>query len=126
MFAAGHKFHPYNGAMRQSAPTPHERPSPGLSERQKKHLRALAHALKPLIRLGNAGLTAAVIAEAARALEDHELIKVKGPGGDRAKRDELFLTLAGQTGSLLVHRIGNGALLYRARAENPRILIPEG
>lgn len=96
-----------------------------LSERQKKHLRALAHALKPVVRLGNAGMTAAVSLEAARALHDHELIKVKGPAGDRAARDELFATLARETGSTLVHRIGNVAVLYRPRAELPRILIPD-
>ena len=98
---------------------------PRLSERQRKHLRALAHALKPVVRLGNAGLTAAVTAEATRALEDHELIKVKGPAGDRDRRDELFAHLARDTGSTLVHRIGNVAVLYRPRAESPRILIPD-
>ena len=98
---------------------------PKLSERQRKHLRALAHALKPVIRLGNAGLTPAVTAETARALEDHELIKVKAPGGgDRAARDELFAALARVTGSALVHRIGNVAVLYRP-APLPRILIPD-
>ncbi len=112
--------------MKQSAHAAHTTAPRSLSERQRKHLRMLAHALKPVIRLGNAGVTAAVTAEAARALEDHELIKVRGPGGDRARRDALFLTLAQETGSALVHRIGNVALLYRARAERPRILIPEG
>ena len=97
---------------------------PKLSERQRKHLRALAHALKPVIRLGNAGLTPAVTAETARALEDHELIKVKAPGGDRAARDELFAALARDTGSALVHRVGNVAVLYRP-ARLPRILIPD-
>jgi RNA-binding protein len=96
-----------------------------LSERQRKHLRALAHALKPVIRVGNGGLTAAVTAEAARALNDHELIKVKGPGGDREARDELFAALARETGSALVHRIGNIAVLYRPHAQLPRILIPD-
>jgi RNA-binding protein len=98
---------------------------PTLSERQKKVLRARAHALKPVIRLGQAGLTAAVSAETARALEDHELIKVKGPAGDRATRDELFAALARETGSALVHRIGNIAVLYRPHPKLPRILIPD-
>jgi RNA-binding protein len=101
-------------------------PAPELSERQRKHLRGLAHPLKPLIRLGSAGLTAALAAEAARALHDHELIKVKAPGGDRGARDALFAALAQQTGSALVHRIGNVAVLYRPRAQLPRILIPDG
>ena len=110
----------------ERAPHPAGAPAPlKLSERQRRHLRALAHALKPVIRLGNAGLTPAVRAEAARALDDHELIKVKAPGGDREARDELFAALARETGSALVHRIGNVAVLYRPRAESPRILIPD-
>jgi RNA-binding protein len=96
-----------------------------LSERQCRHLRGLAHPLKPVIRLGNAGVTPAVCAETARALETHELIKVKAPGGDREARDALFAALAQGTGSALVHRIGNVAVLYRPRAELPRILIPD-
>ena len=116
---------PYTAAM-ERAPHPAGTPAPPkLSERQRKHLRALAHALKPVIRLGNAGLTPAVTAETGRALEDHELIKVKGPGGDRAARDELFAALARDTGSTLVHRIGNVAVLYRPREKLPRILIPD-
>jgi len=99
--------------------------APKLSERQRKHLRALAHAVKPVIRLGNAGLTPAVTAETLRALEDHELIKVKAPGGDRAARDELFAALARDSGSALVQRIGNVAVLYRPREKPPRILIPD-
>jgi len=98
---------------------------PELSERQRRHLRGLAHALKPVVRLGNAGLTPAVRAETDRALEDHELIKVKAAGGDRAARDALFAALARDTGSALVHRIGNVAVLYRPHVEMPRILIPD-
>ena len=99
--------------------------APSLTERQRRHLRGLAHALKPVVRLGNAGLSAAVAAETARALETHELIKVKAAAADRAARDELFTALALRTGSALVQRIGNVAVLYRPRAELPRILIPD-
>src|SRR4029077_5233941 len=88
--AAGHKFRTYNAVMEPPVHPARTPPPLRLSERQRRHLRALAHELKPGIRIGNAGLTAAVTAEAARALEDHELIKVKGPGGDREARDELF------------------------------------
>ena len=97
----------------------------GLSERQRRHLRGLAHPLKPIVRIGNAGLTDAVAIETERALHDHELIKVKGPGGDRAARDALFTALAGKTRSEVVHRIGNVAVFYRARADLSRIVIPD-
>jgi RNA-binding protein len=99
--------------------------APELSEKQRRHLRGLAHDLKPLIRLGNAGLTEAVATETARALQDHELIKVKGPGGDREARDTLFTDLAQRTASALVHRIGNVAVLYRPNATLQRIMIPD-
>jgi RNA-binding protein len=111
--------------MEQSAHSAGTPPAPRLSERQRRHLRGLAHALRPVIRMGNAGLTAAVSAETARALDDHELIKVKAAGGDREARDALFVALASSTGSALVHRIGNVAVLYRPRAALPRILIPD-
>ncbi len=99
--------------------------APELSDKQRRHLRGLAHVLKPVIRLGGAGLTDAVAKETARALHDHELIKVKAPGGDREARDDLFSQLAERTGSALVHRIGNIAVLYRPRPDLPRILIPD-
>jgi RNA-binding protein len=99
--------------------------APELSERQRRHLRGLAHPLKPVILMGKTGLTGSVATETARALHDHELIKVKTPGGDRAVRDALIASLAAQTGSALVQRIGNVAVLYRPRPKMPRILIPD-
>ena len=101
--------------------------APDLSEKQRRHLRGLAHPLSPVIRLGKDGLTDAVAKETIRALHDHELIKVKAPGGggDRDARDTVFTDLAQRTGSALVHRIGNVAVLYRPRSDLPRILIPD-
>jgi RNA-binding protein len=104
---------------------PSDPAAPTLSERARRHLRGLAHPLKPVIMLGNAGLTPAVTAETARALHDHELIKVKAPGGDRQVRDATFTALAQATGSVLVHRIGHVAVLYRPHAQLPRILLPD-
>ena len=100
--------------------------APNLSEKQSRYLRGLAHPLSPIIRLGKEGLTDAVVKETARALHDHELIKVKAPGGgDRDARNATFVSLAERTGSALVHRIGNVAVLYRPRADLKRILIPD-
>jgi RNA-binding protein len=95
-----------------------------LSEKQRRHLKGLAHPLKPVILMGNAGLTEPVIAETQRALNDHELIKVRLPGLDREDRDAALALLAERTGSTMVTRIGHVAVLYKPHPELPRILLP--
>lgn len=95
-----------------------------LNEKQRRHLKGLAHPLKPVILMGNAGLTEAVVAETARALADHELIKVRLPGQDREARDAALAQLAERTGSNMVTRIGHVAVLYRPHPELPRIVLP--
>ena len=101
------------------------RAAPDLSPAQRKHLRGLAHALQPVVRLCQAGFSAAVARETERALHDHELVKVKAPGGDRAARDAALAALAAATGAALVHRIGNVAVLYRPHPQLPKVLIPD-
>jgi RNA-binding protein len=95
-----------------------------LTEKQRRHLRGLGHALKPVVLVGQGGASESVIAEIVRALNDHELIKIKVSGMERESRDEALDMLAGRTQSELVHRIGHTALLYRRHPEKPRILLP--
>ena len=96
-----------------------------LSERQRKYLRGLGHALKPVLLIGNAGITPAVITEAKRALHDHELIKVKFRGAERESRDASLTELAAATQSILIQRIGHTALYYKRRNDRPGIVIPD-
>jgi RNA-binding protein len=96
-----------------------------LSERQRKFLRGRAHPLNPVVMIGQSGLTDAVAAETARALADHELIKVKVRGADRDSRDAMLERLAAQTGSQIVTRIGHVAVLYKRHPQLPRIVIPD-
>jgi RNA-binding protein len=96
-----------------------------LSEKQKKHLRRLAHSMNPIVMLGNAGLTDGVVAELDRALTDHELVKVTARVGDRETRDGTLATLASRTASELVQRIGHVGVFYRRRADLPKILLPD-
>ncbi len=95
-----------------------------LSEKQRRHLKGLAHPLKPVILMGNAGLTDAVVAATAEALEHHELIKVRLPGMEREDRDTTLARLAERTDSTMVTRIGHVAVLYRPNPELPRIVLP--
>ena len=96
-----------------------------LSEKQKKHLRRLAHALNPIVMLGNAGLTDGVVAELDRALIDHELVKVTARVGERDARNAALASLATRTTSELVQRIGHTGVFYRPRKDMPKILIPD-
>jgi RNA-binding protein len=96
-----------------------------LSERQRKYLRGLGHALNPVLLIGSAGLTPGVVAEARRALHDHELIKVKFRGADREARDTGLAELATSTESELIQRIGHTALYYKRRNDRPGIVIPD-
>ena len=95
-----------------------------LSERQRKYLRGLGHALNPVIMIGQHGVTPAVVAETRRALDDHELIKVKFRA-DREARDVGLAALASSTDSVLVQRIGHTALYYKRRNDRPGIVIPD-
>ncbi|HFF4526547.1 TPA: YhbY family RNA-binding protein, partial [Acinetobacter baumannii] len=57
-----------------------------LSIHERKRLRQIGHVLNPVVMIGGQGLTDAVIEETLRALNDHELIKVKIAGEDREAR----------------------------------------
>ena len=84
-----------------------------LSESQKKFLRGLGHALKPLVTIGEAGLSNSVLSEFESTLDHHELMKIRVRVGDRAARDEIISKLCSDSSATLVQRIGNVALLYR-------------
>ena len=95
-----------------------------LSEAQKKHLRGLGHALKPLVMVGDAGLSESLMAEFESTLSHHELIKVRVRVGDRQARDVIIGELCERSGASLVQRIGNMALLYRENPEKKKIVLP--
>ncbi len=95
-----------------------------LSPSQVRYLRGLAHALKPVVQMGAKGLSDALMAELDIALNDHELVKVKLAAEDREARDAMLPALVERSGAALVQRIGNVAVLYRARSEKPDIVLP--
>ena len=84
-----------------------------LSENDSRALRAAAHKLKPIVLIGKAGVTEAVLAELNIALDHHELIKIKVPGEDRDARRVAIEAVAAQSGAQLVQVIGRIAVLYR-------------
>jgi RNA-binding protein len=96
-----------------------------LTDAQRKHLRRLGHDRSPVVLIGQNGLGAGVVAEMDRALNDHELVKVRARVGDRDDRDRLLAELAEATRSELVQQIGHVGLFYRRHPERPRILLPD-
>ena len=88
-----------------------------LSQQQHKSLRAKAHELKPVILVGNKGLSSAVLAEADRALNDHELIKVRLNDDDREARKQSRTDMCKHLKAELIQSIGKIAVLYRQRPE---------
>lgn len=95
-----------------------------LNNRQRSYLKGLAHALEPIVKVGRARLSDPLIAETARSLDSHELIKVRIDADESSERKTLATELAEKTAAELVGSIGKIAILYRARIEKPRIQLP--
>lgn len=95
-----------------------------LTETQKKFLRREAHALKPVITVGDKGITQALLDEFDGAIEHHELIKVRVRAADREQRDAAIEAIVQASRAALVSRVGNVAALYRPRKKKPRIVLP--
>lgn len=86
-----------------------------LTSAAKRELKARAHALKPVVLVGQRGLTPAVIASVDEALNAHELIKVRLPAGERAERVLQTDDMAAQLNADVVASIGRVVVLYRPR-----------
>jgi RNA-binding protein len=89
-----------------------------LTARERTKLKAQAHALEPVVQLGNAGLSDAVVAEVDRALTAHELIKVRIGGDDREARVALGDALSERTDAAIVQRVGKIVVLWRPEPED--------
>ena len=94
-----------------------------LSTKQKQHLKGLAHPLKPVVMLGNNGLTEGVLAEIGQALGHHELIKVKIASEDRETKALIVEAIVRETGACNVQVIGKTLVLYRPTPER-KISLP--
>lgn len=93
-----------------------------ISQAQKKQFRTIGHNLNPVVTIGESGLSTNVKKELNRALEDHELIKVKIPAGERSEKQKLIDELCGSENCELIQKVGNMILIYRAaKKPNPKL-----
>lgn len=89
-----------------------------LTPAQRRDLRARAHHLSPVASIAANGLSPAVLAEIERALQAHELIKVRVYGTERSERDVLMNELCAALGAAPVQHIGNILIVWRERRED--------
>ena len=97
-----------------------------LTGKQRRYLRALAHHLEPVVRVGTSGVTPGVLEEIGRALDKHELIKVRVTTEAPISADEASEPIATGTRSHVAQVIGRTLVVYRRRKKEPKIQLPRG
>ena len=94
-----------------------------LSNNQLRHLKSLAHHLKPVVRVGQHGVRESVLEELSGALDTHELVKVK-IAAEKAERIAIIQKLVDSTGAEQVQHIGQMAVLFRRNPKKPKVVLP--
>jgi RNA-binding protein len=92
-----------------------------LTAAERRALRARAHHLHPVVMIGEAGLTPAVLNEIDLALKSHELIKIRVLGTDRNLRDSLIGEIGTALGASPVQHVGKILVVFRPRPEAPAL-----
>lgn len=107
----------------ESSSTPAARPAPTLDGAQRRYLRSLAHTRKPLVFVGEGGVTPAVVKAVEAALASHELIKVRlrQPQDKQAAARQL----ADESRAALCGVLGHTVVLYRPDPDKPEIKLPQ-
>jgi len=90
-----------------------------LSPAERKLLKARAHALRPVVTVGNEGLSAAVLKEIETSLKAHDLIKIRVSGDDRELRQAMLGEICSLSGASPVQHIGKILVVYRENPEPP-------
>ena len=99
-----------------------------LTSMQAKYLRGIAHGLKPVVYVGQKGVTDALISSTEDAFDRHELIKIKFIDfKEKKQKTDIARTLESRTGSHLAGMIGHVAILYRQHPdqEKRKIVLPK-
>ena len=84
---------------------------------ERSALRAEAHALKPVVIVGEAGLTPSVLKEISASLDSHGLIKVRVFGDDREARVAVYEQICAELDAAPVQHIGKLLVIYRPKKE---------
>jgi putative YhbY family RNA-binding protein len=91
-----------------------------LTPAERSDLRSQAHGLKPVVLIGEAGLSETVIKEINAALNAHGLIKVRVFGDDREARIEMYDTICANLNAAPVQHIGKLLVIYRPQKDDAK------
>ena len=94
------------------------------NKNQLRFLKTRCHALDPVVRIGQKGVTDALMAELEGALAHHELIKIKVGIGDRDERAAAVKRIAAGSDATVIQQIGQIAVLFKRNHEKPVIAFP--
>ncbi|MCD0503693.1 YhbY family RNA-binding protein, partial [Bordetella petrii] len=97
-----------------------------LTSRERSDLRSAAHPLRPVVLIGDNGLTDAVLKEIDRALTSHGLIKVRAGGSDRDEREAMLASICDTLSCAPVHHLGKILILFRPLPGNVAPAPAEG
>ena len=92
---------------------------PELDSKQRRHLRSLAHPLKPIVFIGEKGISPAVLKALDEALLAHELVKIRLRQPEDKKRTARELADAAR--AALCGVVGHTVILYRPNPDDPHI-----
>lgn len=96
-----------------------------LTDSQVRYLKQQAHSLKPVVIIGQSGLTENVIKEIDSSLEHHELLKVRINAADREARREMLSEICEAVSAQAIQMVGHVASLYRKKRKGKsRITLP--
>jgi len=95
-----------------------------LTNNQKRYLRALAHDLKPVVMVGQHGLSDAVLAELKSSMAIHELIKIKVRAENREEKQQIIDKIVAFSEAAIVQVIGGVLVIYKSFDEDPVISLP--
>ena len=111
--------------MPEATETANEPPALTLTGKQKRYLRGLAHALKPVAHIGKNGASEAFLRELDDALDIHELVKVKFVEHKDAK-NEISAQIVDHLGCAVAGKVGHLLILFRpsSRDERRQIRLP--
>ena len=95
-----------------------------LTNNQKKYLRSIAHDLKPVVMIGQHGLSEAVLAELRSTMAIHELLKIKVRAENRDEKQQIIDKIVEFSEAAIVQVIGGVLVIYKPFEEDPVIVLP--